>query len=153
MATGARKKPAREIRGGSSAGLAGLLAIAAVGGGLYFVSKRPERRVAPKEDTFAQVAALARAEKDTEWLQHAIRERQAILGMTYREVEMAKGRPHRKQRGENLPEVHRAKGGVENWVYEVNGGAESSVLFGANGLVIHATDVEGKSRHGHSIRQ
>ena len=153
MAIGARKNLASKSRGGSSSGLAGLLAVAAVGGGLYVVSKNTDRRVAPKEDTFAQVAALARAEKDTEWLQDAIRERQAILGMTYREVEMAKGRPHRKQRGENLPEVHRSKGGVENWIYEVDGGAESSVLFGPNGLVVFSSDIEGNPRHGHAIRQ
>jgi hypothetical protein len=153
MATGTRLTPANRIRGGSSAGLTGLLAIAAVGGGLYFVSQRSERPVVPNDDTLAQVAALARVEKDTEWLQRAIRERQAILGMTYREVEMAKGRPLRKQRGDTLPEIHRAKGGMENWIYELDGGAESSVLFGANGLVIYASDVEGKPRHGHAIRQ
>lgn len=146
-------KPASRVRGGSSAGLAGLLAIAAVGGGLYFVSTRSERRLAPKEDTFAQVAALARVEKDTEWLQRAIRQGQAILGMTYREVEAAKGRPQRKERGDTLPEFHRAKGGVENWIYEDEGGAETSVLFGTNGLVIYSSDVEGKPRQGHAIRQ
>lgn len=153
MASGMRKKLASKIRGGSSAGLGGLLAITAVGGGLYFVSNRSDQQVVPKDDTLAQVAALARVEKDTEWLQRAIRDRQAILGMTYREVETAKGRPLRKQRGETLPEIHRAKGGVENWVYDADGGAESSVLFGANGLVIHASDVEGKPRQGHAIRQ
>jgi hypothetical protein len=153
MARGVRNGPASKIRGGSSAALAGFLAVAAVGGGLYYATTRPVQRVAPPDDTLAQVAALARVEKDTEWLQRAIREREAIVGMTYREVETAKGRPHRKQRGEELPESHRAKGGVENWIYEVDGGPESSVLFGANGLVIFASDVEGKPRQGHVIRQ
>jgi hypothetical protein len=152
MVSCARKKPAGKVRGGSSAGLAGLLAVAAVGGGLYFVTKRPEPRVVPKVDTLAQVAALARVEKDTEWLQRAIRERQAILGMTYREVETAKGRPQRKQRGDTLPEIHRAKGGVENWIYEADG-VESNVLFGTNGLVVFSSDVEGKPPQGHAIRQ
>ena len=153
MESGARIKSASRVRGGSSAGLTGLLAIAAVGGGLYFVATRGEQRVAPKVDTFAQVAALARVEKDTEWLQRAIRERQAIVGMTYREVETAKGHPHRKERGDTLPEIHRAKGGVENWIYENEGGAEANVLFGNNGLVIYSSDVEGKPRQGHAIRQ
>ena len=153
MESGARIKSASRVRGGSSAGLTGLLAIAAVGGGLYFVATRGEQRVAPKVDTFAQVAALARVEKDTEWLQRAIRERQAIVGMTYREVETAKGHPHRKERGDTLPEIHRAKGGVENWIYEAEGGAEASVLFGTNGLVIYSSDVVGKPRQGHAIRQ
>src|SRR5688500_5121694 len=153
MASVAQRKSAGKIRGGSSAGLAGLLTIAAVGGGLYFASQRSERRVIPKEDTLAEVAALARVEKDSEWLQRAIREHQAILGMTYREVETAKGRPQRKQRADSLPEIHRANGGVENWIYEEEGGAVSSVVFGSNGLVIYSSDVEGKPRQGHAIRQ
>jgi hypothetical protein len=153
MTTGAPTFSPKANRGGSSVGLTAILAIAAVGGGLYFVSQRFERRAASNEDTLTQVAALARVEKDVEWLQRAIRERQAILGMTYREVEMAKGRPHVKQRGDTLPGTHRARGGVENWIYDVGGGEVSSVLFGANGLVIDATDVAGKPRYGYAIRQ
>jgi hypothetical protein len=153
MASGVRTKPGSKIRGSSSAGLTGLLTIAAVGGGLYFISTRSKQPAAPRNDTLAQVAALARVEKDTEWLQRAIRERQAILGMTYREVETAKGRPLRKQRSDTLSETYRAKGGVENWIYEAEDGSESSVLFGANGLVIYSSDVEGKPSQGHVIRQ
>jgi hypothetical protein len=117
------------------------------------VSQRPERRPVRNEDSVAQIAALARVEKETELVQRAIRNRQAIVGMTYREVETAKGRPSIKQRGETLAEQHRALGGAETWIYELNGGEVSEVVFGANGLVIHATDVAGQPRDGHAIRQ
>ena len=143
----------RANRGGSSAGLTALLAIAAVGGGLYYVSHRPERKPTRTDDPLPQVAALARAEKDSEWLQRAIRERQAILGMTFREVEMAKGTPRLKQRGGTVPEIPRSKGGVEQWVYDQNGGNEATVVFGANGLVIQSSDVGEKPRLGQAIRQ
>lgn len=83
----------------------------------------------------------------------AIRERQAILGMTFREVETAKGAPLLKQRGDTLPEIHRSKGGVEQWVYDLTGGNEASVVFGVNGLVIQSSDVGDKPRLGQAIRQ
>jgi hypothetical protein len=153
MAIGEQALPPKQIRGGSSAGVATFLAVVAVGGGLYVVSQRAERPVAPKNDNLAQVAALARVEKDSEWLQRAIRERQAILGMTYREVEQAKGVPRLKQRGDVLPEIHRAKGGVETWSYDAGDGRTSTVIFGANGLVIKSSDVGDPPRAGQAIRQ
>jgi hypothetical protein len=153
MSDGALSSPRAAIRGGASASFVTFLAVATVGGGLYLATQSADRRPAKSTDTLAQVAALARAEKDNEWLQVAIRERQAILGMTLREVEKAKGRPQRKQRGDELSENLRAKGGVENWTYDADPGAVSSVLFGANGLVIHSTDVDGKTGPGHAIRQ
>src|SRR5689334_24049450 len=95
-----KRRPSCSIRGGSSAGVFAVLALAVVGGGLYLASKDPERlptKVKPtREDNLTQVAALARVEKDSEWLQRAIREQQAIIGMTFREVETAKGRPAAK---------------------------------------------------------
>jgi hypothetical protein len=153
MANGDAVLPPRANRGSSSAGLVGFLAVAAVGGGLYLVSQRTERPAPLKDDSLVQVAALARVEKDSEWLQRAIRERQAILGMTYREVEQAKGRPQLKQRGDTLAEPYRQKGGVENWVFDSGTGAVTTVLFGANGLVIHSSDVGDKPRPGQAIRQ
>ena len=140
-------------RGGTSAGLIALLAVAAVGGGIYLASHRPEQRPVVKEDNLAQIAALARVEKDAEFLQRAIRERRAILGMTYREVESAKGRPALKQRGDVLREAHRSKGGVENWVYDQGVGEVSEVLFGVNGLVIFSSDVGRKPGDGDAIRR
>ena len=139
-------------RGGASAGLSALLAFAAVGGGIYYLAHRPERRVV-NDDNLAQVAALARLEKDTELLQRAIRERRAILGMTFSEVEQAKGPAHLKQRGYTLSDAHHAKGGIEHWVYALGTDKESGVLFGSNGLVIDTTDVAGKPRSGYTIRQ
>jgi uncharacterized protein HemX len=153
MTSEARSVTFKSNRGASSAGLAAFLAVAALGGGVYYASQRAERRPVVKEDHLAQIAALARVEKDTEWLQRAIRERQAILGMTYREVETAKGQPQFKQRGESLQQTHRAQGGVENWVYEMDGGKISEVLFGSNGLVIYASDVADKHGDGHAIRK
>jgi hypothetical protein len=153
MPDGALTSPREKVRGGTSGSLLALLAVAAVGGGLYLAKQRADRRAPRNNDSIAQIAALARAEKDNEWLQLAIRERRAIIGMTFREVETAKGRPHRKHRGDDLPEDLRARGGVESWVYNLDGGAISSVLFGPNGFVIHATDVEGQTGPGHAIRQ
>ena len=140
-------------RGAASAGLTALLAVAAIGGGIYVVTQRPEPRPVRNQDSIAQIAALARVEKETELVQRAIRNRQAIVGMTYREVETAKGRPSIKQRGETLAAKHRDLGGAEAWIYELSGGEVSHVIFGANGLVIHATDVAGHPRDGHAIRQ
>jgi hypothetical protein len=128
-------------RGGSSAGVVGLLAVAAIGGGLYLASQRPETPPPAKDDAVARVAALARAEKDAEWLRRAIRERQAILGMTFREVETAKGTPQVKERGDTIAEALRSKGGVEIWVYASDTGKPSKVLFDANGRVILSSDV------------
>ena len=130
-----------------------LLAVAVVGGGFYYASQRSAQRVRVREDHLAQVAALARAEKDTEWLQRAIREKQAILGMTAREVEQAKGQPALKQRGDTLPESDQVKGGVENWIYDSRGGQVSVVLFGAKGFVIYSSDVGDKPGPGQAIRQ
>lgn len=131
----------RTRRGGSSAGVVALLAVAAIGGGLYLASHRTEPPPAPNDDAVARVAALARAEKDTELLRRAIRERHAIVGMTFREVEAAKGAPQVKERGDTLSEALRLKGGVENWIYEAGTGAPSTVLFDANGRVIFSSDV------------
>ena len=103
--------------------------------------------------TFTEVAALARVEKNTERLKRAIRERQAIPGMSYREVESAKGRPHLKQRDDALTETHRARGGVENWVYNLEEGKTSSVLFDARGLVIYSTDLGDAPAPGDVIRR
>ena len=153
MVTGAQSLPPKANRGSSSAGLTAILAIAAVGAGLYFVSHRSQRRPRSEDDSLAQVAALARVEKETEWLQRAIRERRAILGMTYREVEMAKGPPHLKRRGDTLSEAHRAKGGVENWVYRPGNGEGANVLFGVNGRVIQSSDVGDMPRPGDAIRR
>lgn len=142
-------------RGGSSVGFVAVLAVAVVGGGLYLASKNPERLPVPvpSADNLVQVAALARAEKDAEWLQRATRERQAIIGMTYREVEMAKGKPATKQRGETLPPEDRAKGGVENWLYNLEGGQVSAVLFGTNGVVVYSSDVGETPGPGQVIRK
>lgn len=153
MATGALFPLRKSTRGGASAGLTALLAVAVVGGGLYLVTHRTERPPPKDNDSLPQIAALARAEKDAEWLQRAIRERQAILGMTYREIESAKGAPNLKLRGESLTEIQRAKGGVENWIYDLGGGETTSVLFGVNGLVIQSSDVGDKPRPGQAIRQ
>ena len=106
-----------------------------------------------KEDNLTQVAALARAEKDAERLQYAVREHQAILGMTFREVESAKGRPATKQRDGFLTDAERTKGAVEKWTFPVDGGAPSVVLFGANGLVIYSSDVGDNPQPGQMIRQ
>src|SRR5215207_6501600 len=128
-------------RGGSSAGVVAVLALAVVGGGVYLASNRPERPTVAKEDRLAQVAALARAEKDAEFLQRAIREQRAIIGMTTREVESAKGRPTLKRRGDDLSADERVRGATESWVYNAGTAKESSVVFGANGLVISSSDV------------
>ena len=102
----------------------------------------------------AEIAALARAEKDTEWLQRAIRERQAILGMTRQEVENAKGPPRVKQRFDALSGADRTKGGVEKWVYSQSGAEDATVLFGAKGLVIHSSDVgDGQPGQSQAIRR
>lgn len=141
----------RAIRGGSSAGLGALLAVAAVGGGVYYVAKRADRPP-PRDDSIAQIAALARVEKDSEWIQRAVREGRAILGMTYREVQDAKGPPLRKERDALLSASLRARGGVENWVYET-GGRETNVLFNIKGLVIQSSDVGEKPQVGQAVRQ
>ena len=120
---------------------------------MYLARQRSERNAGSNNDPFTPVAALARVEKDTEWLQRAIRERQAILGMTYREVEAAKGPPKLKQRGDMLPDVYRAKGTVENWVYDLDNGEVSNVLFGVNGRVIQSSDIGDKPGLGQVIRQ
>jgi hypothetical protein len=141
-------------RGGSSAGVMAFLAVAMVGGGLYIASRQvPAPKLVAAEDHLAQVAALARVERDAEWLQRAIRERQAIIGMTFREVEEAKGRPAEKQRGEALTVDDRAKGGVEKWLYAGNSSSSAFVLFGASGLVISSSDVGGVPLPGQSVRQ
>ena len=135
-------------------GFMAILAFAVVGGGLYVASRQPpEPKPVPKNDNLAQVAALARAEKDAEWLQRAIREQQAILGMTSREVETAKGRPVTKLRGDSLNDNDRAKGGVEKWVFQTDGREPSEVLFGANGFVISSSDVGDKPGPGQAVRQ
>jgi hypothetical protein len=152
MPTGERPLPPKPSRGGTSAALTAILALAAVGGVVYF-TQRAERRPRVNEDPLPQITALAQAEKDAEWLKRAIRGRQAILGMTYREVEMAKGRPQLKQRGGSLPDILRARGGVENWIYDLGGGNESNVLFGQNGFVIQSSDVGDKPGPGQAIRQ
>lgn len=151
MATGAL--PSRAHRAGTSAGLVAIMALAAVGGGVYIATHRSEPPPAVQDDRLAEIAALARVEKDTEWIQRAIRERHAILGMTYREVETARGLPQRILRDDALSEIHRAKGAVENWVYEREGGEVASVLFGSNGLVIHSSDVGETPRPGQAVRQ
>lgn len=142
-------------RGGSSAGgFVAILAVAVVGGGLYLASRQlPEPRAVVKDDSLAQVAALARAEKDAEWIQRAIREHQAILGMTARETETAKGRPSTKLRGGSLTADERTKGGIEKWVFQTDGRESSEVLFGANGLVISSSDVGDKPGPGQVVRQ
>ena len=152
MATDPLPLSPKANRGGASAGLSALLAVAAMGGGVYYLTHRPAPRVV-NDDNLAQVAALARVEKDAELLQRAIRERRAILGMTFSEVELAKGPAHFKQRGYTLSDAHHAKGGVERWVYDLGTDKESGILFGSNGLVIDATDAAGKPRSGYSIRQ
>ena len=139
------------MRGGGSAGLTMLVAVMAVGGGVYFLSQRVERKVG--QDNIAQVAALARAEKETEWLQQATREQRAILGMTNREVLSAKGSPAVRQKAESLSDAERAKGGAEKWIYDVGGGNEATVLFGPTGLVIETSDVSSPPRLGQVIRQ
>ena len=126
--------------------------MATVGGGLYLVSQRSERR-SGGEDTIAQIAELARAEQDAKWLQQAIRNRQAILGMTQREVERAKGPPHLKQSSDALTETHRAHGGVENWIYPQASGDVANVLFGVNGLVVYSSDVGDQPGEGQVIRR
>jgi hypothetical protein len=148
-----RAFPLHATRASTSGAVVAVLALAAVGGGVYLVTQQAGRRPAPKDDPVAQVAALARVEKDTEWIQRAIRERQAILGMTYREVERAKGPPSRKQREETLPESDRANGGVEKWIYESADRETASVLFGSNGLVIQSSDVGDTPRPGQAVRQ
>src|SRR5262245_48296219 len=96
--------PPKAIRGGATTGLVAVLALAAVGGGIYLATQHTERPV-KKDDALVQVSALARVEKDAEYIQRAIRERQAIVGMTFREVELAKGRPSLKLRAETLSDV------------------------------------------------
>ena len=149
-----KRRPSHSIRGGSSAGFIAVLAVAVLGGGLYLSSRQPlEPKVVIKEDNLTQVAALARVEKDAERLQRAVREHQAILGMTFREVESAKGRPASKQRNDSLADEDRTKGAVEKWTYLVNGRAPSVVLFGATGLVIYSSDVGDNPQPGQLIRQ
>lgn len=149
-----KRRPSISNRGGSSAGFIAILAVAVVGGGLYLSSRRPpEPVVVIKEDNLAQIAALARVEKDAERLQRAVREHRAILGMTFREVESAKGRPASKQRDDTLADAERAKGAVEKWTYPANGGAPSVVFFGATGLVIYSSEVGDNPQPGQLIRQ
>jgi hypothetical protein len=150
--------PAQQLRfqarrGGSSAGLVAVLAMATIGGGLYLASRRPEAPPVLNDDAVGRVAALARAEQDSELLRRAIRERQAIVGMTFREVETAKGAPHVKQRGETLPDALRAKGGVENWVYQTGVGDPANVLFGATGRVVYSSDIGEKPEPHQVIRR
>ena len=140
-------------RGGTSAGLTAILAVAAMGGGLYLVTHRSPPPPAPSSDAFTEVAALARVEQNTERLKRAIRERQAIPCMTYREVETAKGRPHFKKRDDALTETDRAKGGVENWVYNLEEGKIASVLFDVNGLVIYSSELGDTPGPGDVIRR
>jgi hypothetical protein len=138
-------------RGGSSVGgFLGILAVAVVGGGLYVASRQqPEKRPVASDDKLVQVAALARAEKEAEWLQRAIRERQAILGMTSREVENARGQPAVRLRANDLSDIERAKGAVEKWVFRDS----ANVLFGATGLVIYSSDVGDTPQPGQIVRQ
>jgi hypothetical protein len=149
-----KRRPSNSIRGGSSAGFIAVLAVAVVGGGLFLSSRQPpESKSVIKEDNLTQVAALARAEKDAERLQHALREHQVILGMTFREVESAKGRPAAKLRDDSLADADRTKGAVEKWTYPVDGGAPAVVLFGANGLVIYSSEVGDNPLPAQMIRQ
>lgn len=135
-------------------GFMAILAFAVVGGGLYLASRQPpDARPVAKNDNLAQVAALARAEKDAEWLQRAIREHEAILGMTFREVETAKGKPLTKLRAESLTDEERARGGVEKWLFPADSRGSSEVLFGASGLVISSSDVGDKPGPGQAVRQ
>ena len=132
----------------------GFLAVAMVGGGLYLASRQtPTPKVVTKEDNLAQVAALARVEKDAEWVQRAIRAHQAILGMTYREVEEAKGRPAEKVRGSALSAEEQARGGVEKWIYEGGAGSTAMVLFNAGGRVVGSSDVGAVPLPGQAVRQ
>ena len=141
-------------RGGSSAGVMAFLAVAMVGGGLYLASRQaPQPTVVTKEDNLAQVAALARVEKDAEWVQRAIRERQAILGMTYREVEEAKGRPMEKVRDSALSPEERAQGGVEKWIYDRRSDSPAVVLFNASGRVVVSSDVGAVPLPGQAVRR
>src|SRR5688572_21297850 len=149
-----KRRRSLSTRGGSSAGVMAFLAIAMVGGGLYISSRQaPAPKVVAKEDHLAQVAALARVEKDAEWLQRAIRQRQAILEMSFREVEKAKGRDTENQRGEALTVEDRAKGGVEKWVYDASSGNSSVVVFGVSGLVVSSSDVGAVPLPGQAVRQ
>ena len=131
-------------------GFLAILAMAVVGGGLYVASRQqPEKRPIVSDDKLVQVAALARAEKEAEWLQRAIRERQAILGMTSREVENAKGQPAVRLRATDLSDDERSKGAVEKWVFRDS----ASVLFGTTGLVIYSSDVGDTPQPGQIVRQ
>lgn len=142
------------IGGGSSSGFVALLAVAVVGTGIYLASQRtPQRKPVPQEDSLPQVAALARAEKDAEWLRSAIRAQKAILGMTDHEVELAKGAPAQKLRDSALSESERARGGVEKWIYRDGRGTPTVVIFSAGNRVIFSSDVAETPLPGQAIRR
>lgn len=142
------------MSGGSSSGFVAILAVAVVGAGIYLAAQRtPPPMPLPREDSLPQVAALARAEKDAEWLRNAIREQKAILGMTDREVQLAKGAPTQKLRDGALTEGERAKGGVEKWIYDDGRGSPIVVLFGVSNRVIASSDVSETPLPGQAIRR
>jgi hypothetical protein len=120
---------------------------------VLYLSDRRDAQISVQQAAAETSAILLQADQDVRWLEAAIREKRAILGMTRYEVEMAKGKPDIRYRGQNQPDAMLNAGGVETWIYETHDGKGNSVVFGLNGQVIFAMDALRKPRQGHAIRQ
>jgi hypothetical protein len=133
--------------------LVSLAAVAVIAVAVLYLSDRRGAQASVQQAAAETSALMRQADQDVRWLETAIREKRAILGMTRYEVEMAKGKPDIRYRGQNQPDAMLNAGGVETWIYETHDGKGNSVVFGLNGQVIFAMDALGKPRQGHAIRQ
>ena len=114
-------------------------------------NREEEQRTAAANELSRLIARQAALEET--WLRAAIRDKRVILGMTRYEVEMARGKPYLRQRGQTQREEMLQLGSVETWTYDLGDGKVVAVLFGLNGQVIYSTDVKGLPREGNAVRQ
>lgn len=124
--------------------------------GIYLIDRQETRQSAERtanREAERVAQASDRAQLETQWLEKAIRENRAILGMTRYEVEMAKGKPYIRRRGQEQPKEMIDGGAVETWIYRISDEKGSSVLFGLGGLVIYSSDTAGLPLYGNAIRQ
>lgn len=114
------------------------------------------------QDRRASAALLERAtdlttqaQREDEWLKQAVAGRRVILGMTPREVVLAKGEPRTVYKGDSIPADQRARGAVEAWIYPFGATGDDVyvVLFGVSGLAIFSSDVGFTPYWGSAIRQ
>lgn len=128
-----------------------LVLISLICGGIYVAGELNDRKLAAElRDQIAR--NQERANRDEYYLQEAIRNGQAIIGMTASEVYRARGKPYIIQPRNVLVDAQLELGGVENWIYQDADGVKG-ILFGANGLVVYSSDVAGKPRIGNVIRE